>query len=45
VSDAVFRQPPRYETPVLVSVLVLAGLVVLSISVLDRQVRGVEVVS
>jgi ABC-type transport system involved in multi-copper enzyme maturation permease subunit len=45
VSDAVFRQPPRYDTPVLVSVLVLAGLVVLSISVLDRQVRGVEVVS
>jgi ABC-2 type transport system permease protein len=45
VSDAVFRQPPRYDTPVLVSALVLAGLVALSISVLDRQVRGVEVVS
>ncbi len=44
VTDAIFRQPLRYETPVLVCVLVLAGLVVLSISVLERRVRGVEVV-
>ena len=40
-----FRQTPRYETPALVSVLVLIGLVVLSISVLERRVRGVEVVA
>ncbi len=26
VTDAMFRQPPRYETPVIVSVLVLLGL-------------------
>ncbi|MCC7009264.1 MAG: hypothetical protein IT184_10635 [Acidobacteria bacterium] len=45
INDAIFRQPARYDTPVLVSVIVLAGLVVLSLSVLDRQVRGVEVVS
>jgi hypothetical protein len=45
IGDAVFRQPPRYDTPVAVSVIVLAGLVVLSISVLERSVRGVEVVS
>ncbi|HET7924784.1 MAG TPA: hypothetical protein VFL30_07785 [Rhodanobacteraceae bacterium] len=45
LSDAIFRQPPRYDTPVLVSLLVLAALVVVSISVLERQVRGVEVVS
>lgn len=45
VTDFIFRQPPRYETPLLVSVLVLAGLVVISISVLERRVRGVEVVS
>ena len=44
ITDAIFRQPPRYETPVLVSVLVLVGLVVVSISVLERRVRGVEVV-
>jgi hypothetical protein len=45
VTDAVFRTPPRYETPVTVSALVLAGLIVLSISVLERRVRGVEVVA
>jgi len=45
VTDWVFRQPARYETPVIVSCIVLAGLVALSMSVLDRQVRGVEVVS
>jgi ABC-type transport system involved in multi-copper enzyme maturation permease subunit len=45
VTDAIFKQPPRYETPVAVSLLVLAGLIVLSISVLERQVRGVEVVA
>lgn len=45
VTDAIFRTAPRYETPVVVSVLVLAGLVALSISVLERRVRGVEVVS
>ena len=45
VTDAIFQQTPRYDTPVFVSVLVLVGLVVVSASVLDRQVRGVEVVS
>lgn len=45
VTDVVFRQAPRYETPVVVSILVLAGLVAVSISVLERRVRGVEVVS
>ena len=45
ITDVMFRQTPRYETPALVSVLVLIGLVVLSISVLERRVRGVEVVA
>lgn len=45
VTDAIFRATPRYETPVIVSALVLAGLVAISISVLERRVRGVEVVS
>jgi ABC-type transport system involved in multi-copper enzyme maturation permease subunit len=45
VSDLIFRQPLRYETPVVVSILVLAGLVAVSISVLERRVKGVEVVS
>jgi len=44
VTDVMFRQAPRYDTPAIVSVLVLAGLVVISISVLERRVKGVEVV-
>lgn len=46
VGDFVFRLPTlRYETPVAVSFLVLAALVAVSISVLERRVRGVEVVA
>jgi len=45
VVDVTFRLPARYETPVVVSLLVLLALVVVSISVLERRVRGVEVVS
>ena len=45
VTDVIFRQSPRYEMPWLVSLLVLAGLVTVSISVLERRVKGVEVVS
>jgi hypothetical protein len=45
VGDVIFRVPPRYETPVLVSFIVLLGLVVISLSILERRVRGVEVVA
>ena len=45
VTDVMFRQTPRYDTPVIVSVLVLAGLIAISMSVLERRVQGVEVVS
>jgi len=45
VTDVMFRQAPRYDAPVIVSVLVLLGLLVVSISVLERRVRGVEVVA
>ncbi len=45
VMDVVFRLPAKYETPIVVSVLVLLALVVVSISVLERRVKGVEVVS
>jgi ABC-type transport system involved in multi-copper enzyme maturation permease subunit len=44
VTDVMFRQTARYDTPVIVSVLVLAGLVAISVSVLERRVKGVEVV-
>jgi ABC-type transport system involved in multi-copper enzyme maturation permease subunit len=45
VGDAIFRQPLRYTTPVAVSLIVLAALVAVSLSVLERRVRGVEVVA
>jgi ABC-2 type transport system permease protein len=45
VTDVIFRTTPRYETPAGVALIVLVGLVVVSISVLERRVRGVEVVS
>jgi ABC-2 type transport system permease protein len=45
VVDVIFRLPPRYATPWAVSLIVIVGLIVLSISVLERRVRGVEVVT
>ena len=45
VGDVIFRQAPRYQTPAVVSLVVLVGLVVIAISVLERRVRGVEVVA
>jgi ABC-2 type transport system permease protein len=45
VVDVVFRIKPRYATPWQVSLLVIVALVVVSISVLERRVRGVEVVT
>ena len=45
VVDVIFRLKPRYETPWPVSLIVITGLIVVSISVLERRVRGVEVVT
>ena len=45
VVDVVFRLKPRYTTPWQVSLLVIVALVVISISILERRVRGVEVVT
>jgi len=45
VVDVIFRLKPRYATPWEVSLLVIVGLIALSISVLERRVRGVEVVT
>jgi len=45
VVDVIFRLPPRYATPWPVSLTVVIGLIVVSISVLERRVRGVEVVT
>lgn len=43
--DVIFRVAPRYDTPWPVSLTVIIGLIVVSISVLERRVRGVEVVT
>jgi ABC-type transport system involved in multi-copper enzyme maturation permease subunit len=45
VVDVIFRVKPRYATPWPVSLTVIIGLIALSISVLERRVRGVEVVT
>ncbi len=52
VVDVVFRMPrqcptcdPRYAVPWIVSLLVVLGLMTLAISILERRVRGVEVVT
>ena len=45
VVDVIFRLTPRYATPWQVSLIVIIGLIALSISVLERRVRGVEVVT
>ena len=45
IGDVIFRQPPQYETPWPVSLLMIVGLVALSAVVLERRVRGVEVVA
>jgi hypothetical protein len=45
VIDVIFRLKPRYDTPWMVSLLALVGLVAVSLSVLERRVRGVEVVT
>lgn len=43
-ADVIFRQAPRYDTPAVVSFVVLLGVVAVAASVLERRVRGVEVV-
>ena len=45
VMDVIFRIEPRYATPWTVSLIVVVALIAISISVLERRVRGVEVVT
>ena len=45
VGDVVFRIPPRYDTPWAVSLAVVIGVIIVSAWVLERRVRGVEVVT
>lgn len=45
VGDAIFRLPPRFAMPVPVAGLVLGALIIVSGLILQRRVRGVEVVA
>lgn len=45
VGDVIFRLPPRYDVPWVVSLLIVVAIVVVSGVVLERRVRGVEVVA
>ncbi len=45
IGNVIFRLPPRYDTPWPVSLLMIVALVAVSGLVLERRVRGVEVVA
>jgi len=45
IGDVIFRVPPRHDTPIVLSIVVVVGLIGLSILVLERRIRGVEVVA
>jgi ABC-2 type transport system permease protein len=45
IGDVIFRLPPKYDTPWAVSLLVIGVLVIASGLILERRVRGVEVVA
>jgi len=45
LGDLIFRVPLRYETPWIVSLAVVLGLIALSALILERRVRGVEIVA
>jgi ABC-2 type transport system permease protein len=45
VGNAIFRLPPRYDTPWPVSLLTIVGLIAVSGVILERRVRGVEIVA
>jgi ABC-2 type transport system permease protein len=44
IGDLIFRQPLKYDTPWPVSLLIIVGVIILSGLILERRVRGVEVV-
>ncbi|MPY87131.1 MAG: hypothetical protein GEU99_04335 [Luteitalea sp.] len=43
--DVIFRVAPRYEVPAAVSFIALAALIIVPIFILERRVRGVEVIA
>jgi ABC-2 type transport system permease protein len=45
IGDAIFRLPPRFNMPMWSAFLVIALLIAASAAILDRRVRGIEVVA
>ena len=45
LGDVIFRMPSKYETPWPVALLMIVGLITVSGFVLERRVRGIEVVA
>jgi ABC-2 type transport system permease protein len=45
VGDVIFRLPPKYDTPWILSLVVIIIVIVASGLVLERRVRGVEVIA
>ena len=45
VGDVIFRVPLRYETPWMVSLAVVLALIGVSVFILERRIRGVEIVA
>ena len=45
LGDVIFRVPPRHDTPIVLSLAVIVAIVATSLVVLERKVRGVEVVA
>ena len=45
MGDVIFRMPSRYDTPWPVALLMIVGLVAVSGFILERRVRGIEVVA
>ena len=44
VGDVIFRLPPKYDTPSIVSFIVIVAVTAGSALTLDRRIRGVEVI-
>jgi ABC-2 type transport system permease protein len=45
LGDVIFRVPPRNDTPTILTVLVVVGIIAVCAIVLERRIRGVEVVA
>jgi hypothetical protein len=45
LGDVIFRVPPHFQTPWPVSLLIVVILIAVSALVLERRVRGVEIIA